>query len=159
MDFLAILKLVTDGIGTFLGSKDKDKQIDADTRVKMQELQQKALEVQASLESKEIDLEGTIITQQSEINKADAESNDKFRTYARPSAMWVGVIGLAYTYIILPGIKSLLALTIVAGADPKTINLAIAAMPALDMSVLLPLVMGLLGLGYMRSKEKQSGLK
>ena len=103
---------------------------DKNARAKAQE----ALE-QASQKG-ELDL----LLGQLEINKVEAAHKSLFVAGARPFIMWVCGLALAYSTIIHPILDIWLE------------------MPVVDVSVLMPVLMGLLGLGGMRSFEKSKGI-
>ena len=77
---------------------------------------------------------------QIEVNKEEAKGN-WFQSSWRPATAWVCVAGFAVNFLISP----LLA--------PFGINV-----PQADTSTMLPVLMGMLGLGGMRSYEKTKGL-
>lgn len=74
---------------------------------------------------------------QTEINKIEAASDDKFKGYWRPALGWVCVAGFSYQLLARPFL-------IGAGYD----------YPSLDMETLASLTFGMLGLGAMRTVEK-----
>ena len=76
-------------------------------------------------------------TAQTEVNKIEAASDDKFKSYWRPALGWVCVAGFSYQLLARPFL-------IGAGYD----------YPALDMETLSALTFGMLGLGAMRTVEK-----
>jgi hypothetical protein len=84
---------------------------------------------------------------QADINKIEAGSADKFTSRARPFIMWVCGVAFAYHFILQP----LLAFTL--SALGHKVDL-----PAFDMDALNTVLMGLLGLGGMRSFEKYKGV-
>ena len=77
---------------------------------------------------------------QIEVNKEEAKGN-WFQSSWRPATAWVCVAGFAVNFLISP----LLA--------PFGIDV-----PQADTSTMLPVLMGMLGLGGMRSYEKSKGL-
>ena len=77
---------------------------------------------------------------QIEVNKEEAKGN-WFQSSWRPATAWVCVAGFAVNFLISP----LLA--------PVGIDV-----PQADTSTMLPVLMGMLGLGGMRSYEKTKGL-
>lgn len=83
---------------------------------------------------------------QLEINKAEAQAGP-FRGGWRPFIGWVCGAGLAYNFVARPLLTFVLEYHGVA-----------ATLPALDLSELMPLILGMLGLGGMRSWEKGRGL-
>ena len=80
---------------------------------------------------------------QLEVNKVEAASKSMFVAGWRPAVGWVTVIGMASNYILIPMGNFGLAL---AGSD--------IAIPLLQMSEMMPVLLGMLGLGGMRTVEK-----
>ena len=84
---------------------------------------------------------------QAEVNKAEATSSSLFVAGGRPFVIWVCGAALANDFILRP------FAIFGAGLLGKT-----AVWPALEAQSLMPLLLGLLGLGAMRTYEKiQSG--
>jgi len=83
---------------------------------------------------------------QAEINKVEAAHKSVFVSGWRPAVGWVCVSALAFNYIISP----LLAWAAV-------IWMPDAIIPQLDISELLTLLFGLLGMGTLRSYDKTQG--
>ena len=77
---------------------------------------------------------------QIEVNKAEAKGN-WFQSSCRPATAWICVAGFAVNFLISPL------------AAPFGI-----VVPQADTSTMLPVLMGMLGLGGMRSYEKTKGL-
>ena len=80
---------------------------------------------------------------QLEVNKTEAAHRSLFVSGWRPAVGWTCCIGLASQYILIPMANFSLAL-----AD-STIEI-----PVLDMATMMPVLMGMLGLGAMRTVEK-----
>ena len=74
---------------------------------------------------------------QLEINKAEASSGSVFKGGWRPAVGWVCALGFAGNFLVSP---------IAAGFG--------VAIPQADTSVMMPVLMGMLGLGGLRSFEK-----
>ena len=85
---------------------------------------------------------------QLEINKAEAASGSLFKGGWRPFVGWVLGISLLYHFILSPLILFGVTLT---GVD-------IPPIPQFDMGSLMTVLMGMLGLGGLRTYEKQKGL-
>lgn len=81
------------------------------------------------------------------INQEDAKSTDKFASRWRPFIGWVCGIAFAYHFVLQP----LLAF-ILSSAGYKV------DLPAFDMDALNTVLMGMLGLGTMRSFERYKGV-
>ena len=85
---------------------------------------------------------------QLEINKAEAASGSVFKGGWRPFIGWVCGAAFAYHFVLQPFIA--FGVT-VAGID-------IPELPTFDMGSLMTVMMGMLGLGGLRSYEKKQGL-
>ena len=85
---------------------------------------------------------------QLEINKAEAQSGSLFKGGWRPAVGWTCALVFFYHYILQPSIIFIVAIS---GAE-------IPELPEFDMSTLLPVLGGLLGIGGLRTYEKQKGL-
>ena len=81
-------------------------------------------------------------------NREEAKSRSVFVAGWRPFIGWTCGVALAYHFIISPLILFAVA---VAGLE-------IPALPAFDMDSLMTVLLGMLGLGGMRSFEKAKGL-
>ena len=80
---------------------------------------------------------------QLEVNKTEAAHKSLFVSGWRPAVGWTCCIGLASQYILIPMANFTLALA------NSTIEI-----PVLDMATMMPVLMGMLGLGAMRTVEK-----
>ena len=85
---------------------------------------------------------------QVEVNKAEAASGSLFKGGWRPFVGWVCGIALLYHFILSPLIIFGVTLT---GID-------IPPIPEFDMGSLMTVLMGMLGLGGLRTYEKQKGI-
>lgn len=85
---------------------------------------------------------------QVEVNKAEAKHRSTFVAGWRPFVGWTCGVALAYHFILQPCILFTVA---VAG-------LTVPALPEFDMGSLLTVLMGMLGLGGLRTFEKAKGL-
>ena len=85
---------------------------------------------------------------QVEVNKAEAQHRSIFVSGWRPFIGWVCGIALAYHFVLAPFIVFGVAWF---GAE-------IPELPAFDMDSLMTVLLGMLGLGGMRSFEKAKGL-
>jgi len=80
---------------------------------------------------------------QLEVNKAEAASTSLFVSGWRPAVGWVCVLGMASNFVLIPMVNFILALA------ESTITV-----PLIDTSTMMPVLLGMLGLGAMRSAEK-----
>ena len=84
------------------------------------------------------------------VNMQEAKSEHLFVSGWRPAVGWVCVAAFAYTFVLMP-FTSFIALA--AGMDPALLD----ALPDLDIGSMMPVLLGMIGLGAMRSYEKISG--
>ena len=85
---------------------------------------------------------------QLEINKAEAASGSLFKGGWRPFIGWVCGVAFAYHFVLQP--------LIVFGVTAAGVD--IPALPEFDMGSLMTVMMGMLGLGGLRSYEKKQGI-
>jgi len=85
---------------------------------------------------------------QIEVNKAEAASGSIFKGGWRPAVGWVCAIAFAYHFII----KDL----IIFGCSFAGID--VPELPEFDMGTLLTVLGGMLGIGGLRTYEKQKGI-
>ena len=81
------------------------------------------------------------------VNKEEAKSSSLFVSGWRPAVGWVCVSGMGFNFICVPLGNFICGLS---GVD--------VLLPALDLSQMMPVLMGMLGLGAMRSFEKAKGV-
>ena len=80
---------------------------------------------------------------QIEVNKAEASNHSMFVSGWRPAVGWVCCAGLATNYLLVPVCNFVLTIT----ESPITV-------PPLDLSEMMPVLLGMLGLGGLRTYEK-----
>jgi len=78
---------------------------------------------------------------QIDVNKREADSKSLFKGGWRPAVGWTCGLALFNNYLIVP----------------YAIALGVAV-PSLDLGELMPVLMGMLGLGYLRTDEKKAGI-
>jgi hypothetical protein len=122
----SILPIVSDVVGRFL-PEDKNARAKAEREI----------EKQLATHLAKIDLA------QLDINKAEASHRNVFVAGWRPFIGWSCGVALAWTYVVTPILQFILA---------QTGNLV--DLPAMDMSQMMPVLMGMLGLGGLRTFEK-----
>ena len=84
---------------------------------------------------------------QLEVNKAEAASSSIFVSGWRPATGWVCVLGMAGNFIVTPFANFVLALLEVQ-----------VFIPLVPLDTMLPVLLGLLGLGGLRTLEKAKGV-
>ena len=122
----AVLPLVKDVSGAFL-PEDPKQRAEAERKIEAQLMEHLA----------KIDIA------QLEVNKTEAAHRSIFVAGWRPFIGWSCGVALAWNYIAQPVLVFTLA---------QTGNLV--ELPALDMSQMMPVLMGMLGLGGLRTFEK-----
>ena len=122
----SILPAVTDIVGRFL-PEDKEAKAKA----------QREIEAQLTAHLAKIDVG------QLEINKTEAANRSIWVSGWRPFIGWSCGVALAWTYVITPILNFILA---------QTGHLM--DLPAMDMGEMMPVLMGMLGLGGLRTFEK-----
>jgi hypothetical protein len=80
---------------------------------------------------------------QLEVNKTEAAHKSLFVAGWRPAVGWVCVLGMAGNFIVIPVSNFILALT-----SSETV------IPLIETSEMMPVLLGMLGLGTMRTFEK-----
>ena len=88
---------------------------------------------------------------QIEVNKAEAGSSSVFKGGWRPFVGWVCGVALAYHFILHPIIVFALVTFNVTGLHPSDL-------PVFDMDSLMTVLLGMLGLGGLRTYEKKQGI-
>lgn len=105
------------------------------------------MRLQQEGEFKELEAELQILTGQIEINKIEAGGDDKFTKRWRPFIGWTCGIAFSYHFILQPFLLFVFAIF------GKQIT-----PPTFDMETLYTVLMGLLGLGTLRTAEKIKGV-
>jgi hypothetical protein len=85
---------------------------------------------------------------QIEVNKAEAASGSIFKGGWRPAIGWVCASAFAYHFVLQPVIVFIVL----------TAGVALPPLPEFDMASLMTVMMGMLGLGGLRTYEKQKGI-
>ena len=85
---------------------------------------------------------------QLEVNKTEAAHKSLFVAGGRPAIGWICGLGRASNFLLIPIANFVLALT----------GSAIV-IPLLDTGEMMPVLMGMLGLGAMRTYEKKQGVQ
>jgi len=80
---------------------------------------------------------------QIEVNKSESQSGSVFIGGWRPATGWVCVLGFGVNFLVIPLTNLFLSIT----ENPLLV-------PSLDVSEMMPVLFGLLGLGGFRSYEK-----
>lgn len=100
-------------------------------------------ELKQAGEFKQLDAELDAMRMQADVNKVEAASADRFVSGWRPAVGWVCASALAWHYIGRPVASWALLMT--GGSTP---------IPAVELGDLYVVLLGLLGLGGMRTVEK-----
>lgn len=103
---------------------------------------------QLALQVQQMTIAANLTQGQIDVNKAEASNQSIFVAGWRPFVGWVCGAAFGWTFVIGP----LLSFTL------SAFKISVA-LPQLDLSQLSPVLMGMLGLGVMRTVEKVNGLK
>jgi hypothetical protein len=106
------------------------------------------LQMQQNGELKGLEQEFNLAIEQIKVNAVEAESPSTFVSGWRPFVGWVCGVAFAYNYVFMPFIVYVV----------HCFNTSLPGMPTLEMSELSTLLMGMLGLGAMRSYDKKNGV-
>ncbi len=87
------------------------------------------------------------IMAQVNVNQQEAAHKSLFVAGARPFILWTCGISLAFNFVAIP------IITTVSGIVQEPIDIT-----PLDLSIMMPVLLGMLGLGGMRSYEKRHGV-
>lgn len=90
---------------------------------------------------------------QLEINKQEAAHKSIFVAGWRPFIGWVCGVALAFNVLVVPVGNATLKFM-----DDPSDNVAVVQIEPLDSSLLWPVMAGMLGLGAMRTREKEKGV-
>jgi hypothetical protein len=82
------------------------------------------------------------------VNQKEAAHKSLFVAGWRPAVGWVCVLGMASNFMVIPLANFALAL-----AESTVV------VPILDLTQMMPVLMGMLGLGAMRTMEKTKGVQ
>lgn len=103
------------------------------------------LKMQASGELAQLTADTEIAKGQLSVNQAEASSGNAYASSWRPTVGYTCVAGLVYTFLLQPLLPWFAALF---GAN-------VPPLPELDTNVLMTLLLGMLGIGGMRSFDKR----
>ena len=103
--------------------------------------------LQIGLESKRIDADAAAQQGQLKVNATEAGNQSLFVAGWRPGIGWVCAAAFGYAYILQPF-----------GAFAAALAGYHGALPQVDISGMMPVLLGLLGLGGMRTLEKVKGV-
>ena len=91
---------------------------------------------------------------QIQTNIEEAKSTSIFIAGWRPFIGWACGVAFAYSYIVLP----MLQFFVFTFGTAEMVN-QLSRLPELELSEMLPVLFGMLGLGYMRTREKEQNVE
>jgi hypothetical protein len=115
--------------------------------VKQAEEQRKLQELFQKGDIAELNAHVKLLTGQIEVNKIEASSSNWFVAGWRPFVGWVCGFGLAYATILEPFMRFIAKLCDYAGT-----------FPVIDTTLTMQILLGMLGLAGMRTREKEKGV-
>jgi hypothetical protein len=105
------------------------------------------LKMQQSGELAQLAADTETIKGQLAVNAAEASSGNVYASSWRPTVGYTCVAGLGYTFLLQPLLPWFAAL----------LGASVPPLPMLDTNVLMTLLLGMLGIGGMRSFDKKQG--
>ena len=84
------------------------------------------------------------------VNAKEAEHTSLFVAGWRPFIGWTCGLAFAWTFLLYP----VLTFTVIAFGLPMPLHM----LPVMDLSQMMPVLLGMLGLGAMRSYERKNGV-
>lgn len=105
----------------------------------------------AAIELKRIDAD--VAKEQIKLNAVEAQHKSIFVAGWRPAIGWIGAVALAYQFIIYPLLVWVWAFAQAQGWLPDELSVP----PVLPADALFSIVLGMLGIGGMRSWDKRNG--
>ncbi len=133
--------------GIFKGISDIIGKFKADPNIAAQSAATIA-QAEAALKQAQNDYELKMALAQVEVNKIEAASSNSFTSNWRPAIGWICGAGFAYAAVLSPFL-TWISFWIANGKPGPA--------PVLDTSTLMPVLLGMLGLGTMRSFDKMQG--
>lgn len=103
-----------------------------------------------------LDAEVKLLTGQLEINKMEAQHGGLFKGGWRPAVGWICAFALAYKFILMPFIVSIVQ---IAAHFTGSELFPLENLPVIDWSELSVILLGMLGIGGMRTYEKRKTQK
>lgn len=116
--------------------------------IKAQEAKARLIEAEQAGELQDMQNRWANALQQLEVNKVEAGSDSLLVAGWRPFIGWTCGGAFAWNFVLQPALLFLLA----------TFGVALPDLPVLDLSQMMPVLLGMLGLGAYRSYEKTKGV-
>ena len=82
------------------------------------------------------------------LNTEEAKSSSVFKGGWRPAVGWVCAIAFGYSYVLYPFLKFI---AVIAMDNPPEF-------PTINLDEMMPVLLGMLGLGYLRTDERKAGV-
>jgi hypothetical protein len=82
------------------------------------------------------------------LNTEEAKSPSLFKGGWRPAVGWVCAIAFGYSYVLYPFLKFI---AVIAMDNPPEF-------PTINLGEMMPVLLGMLGLGYLRTDERKAGV-
>lgn len=118
---------------------------DPQSAIKLAEIEANNKVMLQQLEIEKLKIESSERIAQTEVNKAEAQSGDKYAAGWRPTVGYICCAGLAWSFVLQP----FLTFMVIACGVNRTF-------PTVATSDLMTLLVGMLGFGYMRSYDKKN---
>lgn len=160
MDWIAQLlgggaKSVLEGVGTLATSirsaiVGPELTAEQKTQIELQLMAMSAAATKAAADFDTAQMQGQV-----DLNKIEAASDSTFKSGWRPMVGWICCAGLAYVFLVRPILPWMFQVgALIVGRES-----VVPPLPDIPMEDMLVLLMGMLGLGTMRSVERIKGGK
>jgi hypothetical protein len=141
MDPLSLIGSLTGIFGKVIDKIWPDPAQAAQAKLALMEAQQKG-------DLAELDAELRLSLSQIDVNKTEAASSSLWVSGWRPAVGWACAAAFAWSFVLAPFVAYFAAL---AGKD-------ISGLPKLDLSQMMPVLLGMLGLGGIHAFERAKGV-
>lgn len=133
---------IVEGVSKIIGLFKVDPTVALQNRTEIEKIQLQMAADSAKAVQEEVQ-------KQIDVNLAEAENKNIFIAGWRPAVGWVCAAAFGYTYVLQP----FLTFSLVAFGRTAVV----ASMPKLDISSMMPVLLGMLGLAGLRSYDKNNG--
>lgn len=137
LPFLDILTPIVDKVLSFIPDPQKKAEAQLNFQKELDAKEQAIMSALSAVDQKQAD-----------IDLQEAKSTNWWIAAARPSLMWVFVASFTWQYVLLP-----IATFVLAAAHHPVV------LPTLDMSTMMPVLLGMLGLSTQRTVEKLNSVQ
>ena len=156
IDFESITSIV-DSLGDAIDETFTTDEERLAKRNELEKIKAAIKEREIQLKTKELELEKSLMEQAHKTNQIEAGHKSVFVSGWRPSIGWICALGMGWQFFFAPLFQSIIQ-SVVSLYNPLFDLSKLPVPPTLDMQEFMPLVIAMLGLGGMRTYEKNKGV-